>query len=401
VDTDASATRTILDQGYTILDGGKEIGSRRLVVTESDQALSIADETSLALTFDGAPLGIVELDVSAVYSVAGDTPRLMRATTSAKEQGALLMHGSVEFSSEQAVAKWTTYKDGGRKLEPPRKQQATLKQPPPGPLMLDSTIQVVGPLLLPEDGERKFVRVEFNDEAREGEAPVAYEAGWRLRRTTPPEEAGFTITIFKPESDKPEMTWEYDSQGNCQSIQLAPTTVMKPNTTAAAPRIEPSPSLRKQLAELSKRGIVDWLAMDADKVAARYAPQVRIAGFEPVENDAKTIGILHDRDKPAFWKEYFKRRPFVDIHKRASLDMYDIAGMSVMNKTQCEQHELETISDIGTTMNADEFAVYIPVQPGRDNPLDRSIFSLIPSKLEVYRKIDGRWLITATRDLFD
>lgn len=230
--TDESATpeaRTILDQGYTILDGGKEIGSRRLIATKNDQIISIDEELSLALTFDGVPPGIVELDVSAVYSLAGETPRITRATTSAKEQGALVMHGTVDFENGEALAKWTTYKERGRKLEPPRKQQATLKEPPTGPLVLDSTIQVVGPLLLPDDGERKFVRARFNNEARENEALIEFETECRLRRTSRPEGAGFTIEVFEPNSDEPEMTWEYDSQGKCESVQLTPTTVMKPH----------------------------------------------------------------------------------------------------------------------------------------------------------------------------
>ena len=175
----------------------------------------------------------MERDVSAVYSVAGDTPLLMRGTNSTKEQSALVMHGTVELENGEAEMRWTSYTDGGRKLDLPSQQQATVKTPP-GPLVLGSTIQVVGPLLLPEDGERKVVCATFNNRVREGKPLVEYKAGCTLKRMSRLEGAGFTITLFEPDSDKPEMIWEYDSQGNCESVQLASTTVMKPHEAAAA-----------------------------------------------------------------------------------------------------------------------------------------------------------------------
>ncbi len=151
----------------------------------------------------------------------------MRGTTSTKEQGSLVMHGTVEFKNGEALTSWTSYTERGRKLETPRKQQATVR-PPSGPLVLESTIQVVGPLLLPQDGERKVVSATFNNHVRAGKPLVEYVAGCKLRRTTRPEGAGFTIALFKPDSEKPEMTWEYDSKGKCESIQMGSTTVMKP-----------------------------------------------------------------------------------------------------------------------------------------------------------------------------
>lgn len=279
--------------GATILDSGKEIGSRRLVVTENEETLSIVEESSLALTFDGAPLGIVELDVSAVYAVAGDTPRIMRATTSAKEQGALLMHGTVEFETGEALTRWTTYKQSGRKLEPPRKQQATLKQPPSGPLMLDSTIQIVGPLLLPKDGERTIVRAKFNNEAREGKPLVEYEARCRLRRTSRPGGAGFTITVFKPDSDKPEMTLEYDSQGTCESIQLTRTTVMKPHEAAEEAEADIAPAGRSESSDDFEREVAKWVLANGGVVVLK-----NVAGrYEKVEKvddlPARQFTITH------------------------------------------------------------------------------------------------------------
>lgn len=250
-DGEISTSRTILDQGYTILDVGNEIGSRRLVVTENDQTLSLVEEYSLALKFDGAPLGIVERDVSAVYSVTGDTPVLMRGTTSTKEQGSLVMHGTVEFNNAEAVTRWTSYTDGGRKLERPTKQQATVK-PPPGPLVLGSTIEVLGPLLLPKDGERKVVYATFNNKVRKGKPLVEYEAGCRLRRTSRLNGAGFTIAVFKPDSDKPEMTWEYGSKGNCESIQLTRTTVMKPRHSMLRADDDEQPDQKVQSAKPSE-----------------------------------------------------------------------------------------------------------------------------------------------------
>ena len=232
-DSTSPEDRIILDQGYTIFDGGKEIGSRHLVVTGNDETLSIVEEYSLGLQFDGAPLGIVERNVSAVYTVAGDTPLLIRGTNSTKEQGALVMDGTVELENGKAEMKWTAHTERGRKLDRPSQQLATGKTPP-GPLVLGSTIQVVGPLLLPKDGDRIVGWATFNNRVRKGRPLVEFKAGCTLKRTSRLEGAGFTITLFEPDSDKPEMIWEYDSQGNCESVQLASTTVMKPHEAAAA-----------------------------------------------------------------------------------------------------------------------------------------------------------------------
>ena len=253
-----SGARIILDQGYTILDGGEEIGSRHLVVTKKDETLSIVEEYSLALQFDGAPLGIVERNVSAVYAVAGDTPLLMRGTNSTKEQGGLVMHGTVELENGKAEMKWTDHTESGRKLDRPSQQLATVKAPP-GPLVLGSTIQVVGPLLLPKDGDRIVGWATFNNRVRKGKPLVEYKAGCTLKRTSRLEGAGFTITLFEPHSDKPEMTWEFDSKGNCESVQLASTTVMKPREALAAS--ENAPTI-EELIRREREGLLNPVQWD-------------------------------------------------------------------------------------------------------------------------------------------
>jgi len=341
VNTDASAPRTILDQGYTILDVGKEIGSRRLVVTENDQTLSIVEEYSLALKFEGAPLGIVERDFSAVYSVAGDTPVLMRGTTSTKEQGALVMHGTAEFSSGEALTSWTSYTDGGRKLDPPTKQQATVK-PPPGPLVLGSTIQVVGPLLLPEEGECKVVVATFNNKVRNGKPLVEYEAGCRLERTSRPEGAGFTITVFEPESDEPEMTWEYDRNGNCQSIQLSRTTVMKPREAAddgsdkeQMPDIEAERKTTAVLIESARQGDVAAVkaALKAgvnpngpanQLTALHWAVAKRLADGETIDPSPEIAKLLIDAGADVNAKDYLDQTPLEWAAKFASPDIVEM-----------------------------------------------------------------------------
>ena len=141
------------------------------------------------------------------------------------------MQGTVEFKNGEALTRWTSYTERGQELETPKKQQATVT-PPAGPLVFGHTIQVVGPLLLPEDGERKIVWGNFDDHTPTGKPLIEYQAGCRLRRTNRPEGAGFTITLFEPDSDTPEMILEFDVRGNCESIRAGSTTVMKPHESA-------------------------------------------------------------------------------------------------------------------------------------------------------------------------
>jgi len=226
----ASVPRTILDQGYTILDGGESIGSRRLVVTAKDQVLSIVDEYSLAIKWQGAPLGIVERDYSADYSLMGDTPLVLQGTSSTKGQGSLIMQGKVEFKDGVALAKWTNFSEFGRLLDIPQKQQSTeILKTSSGPLVLGHSLQVVGPLILTTSGDRTVVWANIDDKASGGKPFIDYEYGCKLRRTSRPAGAGFKISLFKPNSEKPDMTVEYDPQGRCESVHVGSTTVMKPN----------------------------------------------------------------------------------------------------------------------------------------------------------------------------
>jgi hypothetical protein len=227
VGRESSAPRILLDQGYTIVDVGHRLGSRRLVVTQKAETLSIVEEYSLSLGGSGKPACIVERDYSADYSLAGDTPLLQLGTSSTKEQSSLIMLGTVEFRNGEALTKWTSYTERGFKLETPRQQQTTVK-PPPGPLVIGNTVQVVGPILLPKDGERIVGWVNFDDKTPPGKPLIEYKSGCNLRRTSRPAGAGFTIALFEPDSNKPEITVEYDAQGKCESIQLGSATVMKP-----------------------------------------------------------------------------------------------------------------------------------------------------------------------------
>ncbi|MDG2224653.1 MAG: serine/threonine-protein kinase [Rubripirellula sp.] len=232
-DTRASATRILQDQGYKILDNGKEIGSRRLVVTQRGQNLNIAEEYSLGLKWEGAPVGIVERDITAEYSLVDDQPVAVLATTSAKEEGSLVIQAAVEFKNGEAVMQWTTYTERGIRLETPRQEKLTVKTPP-GPLLLQSAIEILGPRMLTEDGEQKVVCVTFNQRIRSGRPLVEYETDCTIRRTTRPEQAGFTIALFKGDVSKPEVSWEYDVDGNCERVPTGSTTVMIPHPSASA-----------------------------------------------------------------------------------------------------------------------------------------------------------------------
>ena len=223
-ESDESPAREILDQTYSLFDGGNPIGKRHLVATEKAQTLSIDEETLLTLGLPGA-VGIVERDTSIDYSLSGDGSQTLRGEFSVKEAGAPVTSGTFELADGQAVMAWTSYSERGHTLETPKKQNATVK-PPAGPIVFESTILVIGPRLLPDDGQRKIVWAEIDNTPKE--TLVEFKTGYRLERTRRAEGAGFTIAVFEPDSSSPEMALDFDAEGECERIRAGSTIVMQP-----------------------------------------------------------------------------------------------------------------------------------------------------------------------------
>jgi hypothetical protein len=177
----------------------------------------------------------LELDNGVDYSLAGDTPEILRAKIKAKSDGRPVITGSVEFSGGEATAAWTSYSAQGRTPETPSKQTATVKAPS-GPIVFASTLQIVGPLLLRDEGEREVVFAEFDHKS--DQLVVEFKAGSRIKRTERTQGAGFTITFHEPNSRAPEMTLDFDGKGQCERIQSGGTIIQ--------PRHKPLPKVKEE-----------------------------------------------------------------------------------------------------------------------------------------------------------
>jgi hypothetical protein len=139
------------------------------------------------------------------------------------------------LSGGEATVAWTSESGKGGSPETPSKQTATVNVPP-GPIVFASTLQIVGPLLLQDEGEREVVWAEFD--AYSKECPVEFKAGSRVKRSERPQGAGFTVALYEPKSSEPEMTLDFDGKGQCERTQSGGVIIQ--------PRDKPLPSAKKE-----------------------------------------------------------------------------------------------------------------------------------------------------------
>lgn len=198
------------DTTYKIidLDKGGEIGKRRLKITEGDDSWTF--EETMEVTLKGKVMGWTS---TVIYS-AKESLYPTGAEVETTVNGKVCMQSAVTF--EQGLVKVSATilsKKNGDDIDPPIKGEKGMPLPE-GTILFQSSLQVIGPLLLPQQGELQgVVMAEFPDDI---DNPINLKKDWRMVRKDS-SSGSFSLKLYYTEAEEPTAVIEFDAQGKCLS----------------------------------------------------------------------------------------------------------------------------------------------------------------------------------------
>jgi hypothetical protein len=167
---------------------------------------------------------------------------------------------------------------------------------------------------------------------------------------------------------------------------------------AAKEPADETTAVKQQITEAAKRGIQDSRSFNAEKCASRFHNHLRYVGLgEELPEEVKPQ--MH---RVEYWETLFERRTFRDIVRKIPEDFWVLEQAHVWTKAECEQHARRKVRAIGKEMAADEYLIYVPTKAslqkrtekrGKNDGPDETILQLLPPIAEVYRKIEGEWIV--------
>lgn len=195
------ADKTICNKNFQVMsmDRDKKLGtySIKAVMKESETKIEIVE--SWSLDYRGKQ---VDIKSTVVYeNTSPFAPK--KGTVETKIDGKTCMKGTVTFSEETVDFECKGFLDKrtGKALDPP-KSFAKKNQPvAEGVLIFQSALLVIGPRILPKEGELKnVVFVEFPDDLGAPEL-INFKEGYRLVRGQPDEKGEYDMRLHGPHSD--------------------------------------------------------------------------------------------------------------------------------------------------------------------------------------------------------
>ncbi|MFO0999654.1 MAG: serine/threonine-protein kinase [Planctomycetaceae bacterium] len=211
------------EQTFEISDSNKSIGKRHLAVEATANNVTVSDESLLTLNVAEIDC-IFGRDIQAEYQLHAGVPVLTHIVTSAKDAGDPVIKGTASITNGKAEMEWSLYHERGHKLDTPTLHSSSAMLPE-GHILLPETVQAIGPVLLPQDGNISIVWATLDNTPKR--SLLKTKTGWRLQRQAIAG-GGFELLVIEPKVDKPDMRLQFDSNGMCERIVLAGTTVMTP-----------------------------------------------------------------------------------------------------------------------------------------------------------------------------
>jgi hypothetical protein len=208
----ADKTETKLQKHRVLSREGQEVGTRTLRITETPKDIEIVEE--LEATQLGKKVGIK----TAVRFSSGALTAPLGGNAETSMDGHACMKGSISFSERDYRISGTAYMDRkGSPLPGPMKFGDRELPLPPGTVIFRSALSVLGPRLLPKNGELKgIVFVEFPEDIKPPELVKVLEKH-RLVRESAPQGGGFTLKLFDSTSNEPKCSVEFGAGGQLRS----------------------------------------------------------------------------------------------------------------------------------------------------------------------------------------
>ena len=215
---DSLKVKVLCDKHYKIVapkDVATELGRYHIRAVQPVGAKSLHITEELALELKGKKLGYT----STVVYADGPENAPVKADAKTTFEGKPCMTGEVKFRDETMSysCRGLLNLRGGDKIEPPKEYKKTDLPKPGGALVFQSALPVLGPRILPMQGEKEIVWVEFPDDLAAPEL-INFKKGHRLVRTAPDAEGRYFIRAFGPNSDKPVSNVEFDKADNLVSF---------------------------------------------------------------------------------------------------------------------------------------------------------------------------------------
>ncbi len=210
----AKAPAMLQKSEFTVLsaEGGKELGTWAIEAKLVEDGHEIVIEEKLELVHDGKRVGYqstVRCAAEAPYA-----PREAQAETVLA--GRVCMRGKVQFGAKSVCYAGTTHLDGrGEPLAEPLKFGKTGMPLPQGPLLMQSALPVVGPLLL--KGKSQLDGVFFGEFPDDIDSPelINVKGNHRVVKLAV-EEGGYILQLYDALGEEPKATLRYDAQGALQ-----------------------------------------------------------------------------------------------------------------------------------------------------------------------------------------
>ncbi|MCA9135339.1 MAG: serine/threonine protein kinase [Planctomycetales bacterium] len=206
---------------FEIADSGKKIGQRTVVVKPLPGLVAIRDSVDVnveapGIDFEGGQFS------EALYSTKMAVPSLSDLEVRCIEDGEPFISGSVRFKNGKATMEWSTSRENGRSLDSPTQHSLTVDILD-DPVVLPSTIQTIGPMLLPNEGKCVITWAEIDKKATA--RLIKIQKGCTLQRTDLAT-GGFELVVKNPGVDVALMTLQYNKNNLCVRAVLEETTIM-------------------------------------------------------------------------------------------------------------------------------------------------------------------------------
>ncbi len=218
---------TIFEKEYSLRSPDEEqAGSWRLkAVQKAGGEIEISDELFIE---EHPTRGKMGYKSTVVYRSA---PSLspVRATAETQSGGKTCMKGEVAFAEKTLSFSCVGLHDGhtGKPIDPPLKFEKKDIERPKCVLLFQSAFPVLGPRLLPKEGELKeVVFVEFPDDINAPEL-INMKENYRLVREPADEKGSYRMKVFGPLPDRPICTAQYDKNNKIIALHMGDTELVE------------------------------------------------------------------------------------------------------------------------------------------------------------------------------
>jgi hypothetical protein len=207
----AAGDTVLVDQSFAVFEPkGKESVGNYQIKAVSRKADGLIEITELfAAKYRGKKAEIT----STILYTGGANPSPVSGTAETRIDGKVCLKGTVTVTEKTVTCEGTTFIDErtGEALNPPKVYPKEDIRRPEGILLFQSTASVVGPLLLPKEGETRIVLVEFPDDLYAPEF-IRLNKDYRLARGKANDKGEFDMQVLEPRGDRPIFQFMLDKE---------------------------------------------------------------------------------------------------------------------------------------------------------------------------------------------